>query len=168
MSATLSYEDAIDLLDADHKLVQKQFLDYQALCDDGAPPEARRLLALKICHDLTVHAQIEEEIFYPRVREAIDDGSLVEEALREHAEAKEAIARIQRMAPAEAGYDNLVKQLGETVMDHVMDEREKMFLKARYSTVDLRGMVPELYARKSQLQTGAPAKAPAGKKKVTS
>lgn len=168
MSATLSYEDAVDLLDADHKLVQKLFLDYQGLCDDGAPSEARRQLALKICQDLNVHTQIEEEIFYPRVRAAIKDDSIMEEALREHAEAKKAIARLQGTAPNDAAYDDTVKQLFATVMDHVMDEREKMFLKARYSTADLRGMVPELYARKKQLQTGVPAPAPAGKKKVTS
>jgi len=168
MSATLSYEDAVDLLDADHKLVQKLFLDYQGLCDGGAPSEARRQLALKICQDLNVHAQIEEEIFYPRVRAAIEDDALMEEALREHAEAKETIARIQRMAPSDAGYDDTVKQLGETIMDHVMDEREQIFLKARYSTADLRGMVPELYARKKALQTGEPARTPAGKKKVAS
>lgn len=168
MSATLSYEDAVDLLDADHKLVQKLFLDYQGLCEDGAPSEARRQLALKICQDLNVHTQIEEEIFYPRVRAAIQDDALMEEALREHAEAKKAIGRIQAMAPADAGYDDTVKQLGETVMDHVMDEREQMFLKARYSTADLRGMVPELYARKKALQTGTPAPVPAGKKKGAS
>jgi hemerythrin superfamily protein len=168
MSATLSYEDAIDLLDADHKLAQKMFLDYQALCDDGAPPEARKQLALKICKDLSVHTQIEEEIFYPRVRDAIKDDSLMEEALREHAEAKKTIARLQGMAPSDDSYDDTVKQLGEAIMDHVMDEREKMFLKARYSTADLRGMVPELYKRKKELQGGAPASVPAGKKKVAS
>jgi hemerythrin superfamily protein len=168
MSATLSYEDAVDLLDADHKLAQKQFLDYQALCDDGAPSEARRQLALKICQDLNVHTQIEEEIFYPRVRAAIKDDALMEEALREHAEAKKSINRIQAMSPGDAAYDDTVKQLGESIMDHVMEEREQMFLKARYSTADLRGMVPELYARKKQLQTGAPAPVPAGKKKVAS
>ena len=168
MSATLSYPDAVDLLDADHQLVQKLFLDYQALSEDGAPSEAKRQLVLKICQDLNVHTQIEEEIFYPRVRAAIKDDSLMEEALREHAEAKKAIARLQEMAPKDAAYDDTVKQLFATVMDHVMDEREQMFLKARYSTADLRGMVPELYARKKQLQTGEPAPAPAGKKKVAS
>ena len=168
MSATLSYEDAVDLLDADHKLVQKLFLDYQGLCDDGAPSEAKRTLALEICQHLNVHTQIEEEIFYPRVRAAIKDDSLMEEALREHAQAKAAIARLQGMAPKDAAYDDTVKQLFSTVMDHVMDEREQMFLKARYSTADLRGMVPELYARKKELQTGVPAPAPAGKKKVAS
>lgn len=168
MSATLSYEDAVDLLDADHKLAQKLFLDYQGLCDDGAPPEHRQQLALKICQDLTVHTQIEEEIFYPRVRAAIEDDALMDEALHEHAEAKEAIARIQGMAPSDAGYDDAVMQLSETILDHVMEEREQIFLKARYSTADLRGMVPELYARKKELQDGTPAPAPAGKKKVAS
>jgi len=165
MSARLSYEDAIDLLDADHKLAQKLFLDYQALCDDGAPPEARQQLALKICRDLSVHTQIEEEIFYPRVGPAIGDDSLMEEALQDHAEAKEAIARIQDMAPSDEGYDETVQLLGASIMDHVMTEREQMFLKARYSTADLRGMAPELYARKKELQGGSQAPLPAGKRK---
>jgi hemerythrin superfamily protein len=168
MSATLFYEDAVDLLDADHKLAQKLFLDYQALSDDGGPPEARQQLARKICQDLSVHTQIEEEIFYPRVREAIRDDALMEEALREHAEAKKMIARIQGMAPTDAALDDTVKQLFVAIMDHVMDEREKLFLKARYSTADLRGMVPELHARKKELQGSAQASKPTGKKKVAS
>ncbi|MBK0393796.1 hemerythrin domain-containing protein [Ramlibacter algicola] len=166
MSATLSYPDAVDLLDADHKLAQKMFLDYKAMSQDGAPSEAKRTLAAKICQDLSVHTQIEEEIFYPAVREAIGDDALMDEALLEHAEAKELIARIRRMAPNDAAYDDMVQQLFMSIMDHVMEEREQIFLKARYSTADLRGMVPQLYARKKELQTGAPAPAPAGKKKV--
>jgi len=168
MSASLSYEDAVDLLDADHKLAQKLFLEYQAMCDDGAPPGARQKLALKICSELTTHAQIEEEIFYPRVGEAIGDDTLMEKALEDHAEAKDAIARIQGMAPSDEAYDETVQQLGQSIMDHVMTEREQIFLKARYSTADLRGMVPELYARKKKLQGGSPASKPAGKKKVKS
>lgn len=166
MSATLSYPDAVDLLDADHKMAQKMFLDYQAMSEDGAPAEEKRKLALKICQDLTAHTQIEEEIFYPRVREAIGDDALMDEALLEHAQAKDMIARIQGMSPGEADYDETVKQLFMAIMDHVMEEREQIFLKARYSTADLRGMVPELHARKMELKTGAPAPAPAGKKKV--
>src|SRR5205809_439601 len=130
MSATLFYEDAVDLLDADHKLVQKLFLDYQRLCDDGAPSDARQQLALKICQDLTVHTQIEEEIFYPRVRAAIQDDALMQEAVREHAEAKKTISRIQDMDPADAAYDGTVMQLFQSIMDHVMEEREQIFLKA--------------------------------------
>jgi hemerythrin superfamily protein len=166
MSTTISYEDAIDLLDADHKLAQKMFLDYQALCDDGAPAEVKQQLALKICQDLSVHTQLEEEIFYPLVRAAIHDDSLMHEALDEHAEAKEAIARIQGMKPSDAGYDEEVIELGMTILDHVMVEREQIFLKARYSTADLRGMVPDLYARKKKLQGHTPAPGlPARKRK---
>jgi hemerythrin superfamily protein len=168
MSHTLSYKDAVDLLDADHKLVQKLFLDYQAMSDDGAPSEAKRGLVLKICQDLTVHTQIEEEIFYPAVREAIDDDGLMDEAVQEHAQAKELIARLQKMAPADPACDQAVQELFMAIMDHVMEEREQIFLKARYSTADLRGMVPQLYARKMELRTGTPSPAPAGKKKVTS
>jgi len=168
MSATLSYEDAVDLLDADHKLVQKLFLDYQAMSEDGAPPGARQQLANKICQDLTVHTQIEEEIFYPRVRFAIGDDSLMDEALREHAEAKDAIARIQGMSPEDPGYDDTVKQLESSVLNHVMEEREQMFLRARYSTADLRGMVPELYARKKELQGTSPTPRAAGTRKEKS
>jgi len=166
MTASLSYPDAIDLLDADHKLAQKMFLDYLAMSENGAPPEEKRKLALKICQDLTVHTQYEEEIFYPAVREAIGDDALMDEALLEHAQAKEMIARIQAMSPEDAEYDDTVKQLFMAIMDHVMEERYEIFLKARYSSADLRGMVPALYARKMELKTGAPAPAPAGKKKV--
>src|SRR5947208_1863800 len=126
MSATLAYEDAVDLLDADHKLVQKLFLEYMALSEDGAPPQARRQLAQTICQDLTVHTQIEEEIFYPRVRAAIQDDALMDEALSEHAEAKQAISRIQGMDPADAAYDGTVMQLFQSIMDHVLEEREQI------------------------------------------
>jgi hemerythrin superfamily protein len=169
MSATLFYEDAVDLLDADHKLVQRMFLEFQGLCDDGGPAEAKGQLATKICDDLTVHAQIEEEIFYPSVRDAIDDDALMDEALQEHAQAKETIEEIRSMAPTDDGYDAAVLQLFTTVMDHVMDEREQVFLKARYASVDLRGMVPELYARKKELQAQLqPAITPAEEEEVAS
>lgn len=165
MSATLDYEDAVDLLDADHKLVQKLFIDYQGLCDDDGPSDAKQQLARKICQDLAVHTQIEEEIFYPRVRNAIGDDALMDEALQEHADAKEAIAQIQGMAPTDNGYDRMVQQLFVTVMDHVMDEREQIFLKARYSAADLRGMVPELAARKKELQQTSQGQAPTATRK---
>ena len=166
MSASLSYPDAVDLLDADHKLAQKMFLDYQAMSEDGAPTEEKRKLALKICQDLTVHTQIEEEIFYPAVREALGDDAMMDAALLEHAQAKDMISRLQGMSADDPAYDDTVKQLFMAILQHVMEERNEMFLKARYSSADLRGMVPALFARKMELKTGTPAPAPAGKKKV--
>lgn len=160
----IPYENAIDLLDADHKLVKQQFTDYQALSEDGAPPELKQQLAQKICMELTVHTQIEEEIFYPEVRKAIRDDKLMDEAMQEHAEAKEQIAQIQDMDADDEDYDAKVQQLGKAIMEHVMEERERVFLKAQYSTLDLRGMVPQLYKRKQQLMGQLQKSAARGKK----
>ena len=157
MKAAIPFENAVDLLDADNKAVKKMFIDYDALCEDGAPAEAKRALAERICQALTVHAQIEEEIFYPAVRKAIGDGALMDEALREHAEAKKTIARIQAMKATADNYDATVKQLAKAIDEHVLEEREQMFLQAQQTPLDLRGLAVPLYNRKKQL-TGAATK----------
>jgi hypothetical protein len=165
MNQAVAYEDAVDLLDADHKAVKTLFIHFNALCDDDAPAQEKQQVAEKICKELTVHAQIEEEIFYPRVREAIGD-ELLQEALQEHAEAKQAIAQIEGMAADGEGYDDKVKELGKMIDHHVLEEREQIFLQARLAPLDLRGMAVELYERKKQLQKAARPAAPAKKKKV--
>lgn len=101
---------------------------------------------------MTVHAQIEEEIFYPRVRKAIGDG-LIEEALAEHTEAKQLIAEIEGLQAGDAEYDALVQQLAELIDEHVAEEREQIFLQAAQAPLDLRGLAVELYERKQALQS---------------
>lgn len=155
MSQPIAYEDAVDLLDADHKAVKKLFIDYDALCEDDAPAEERQAIAQKICLALTVHAQLEEELFYPAVREAIGDDALMDEAMLEHAQAKDLIAQIQGMAPDDEAYDDTVQELAKDIDQHVLEERERIFLKARVAGLDLRGMVPALVKRKQQLQKKA-------------
>ena len=163
MTQAVAYEDAVDLLDADHKAVKALFIKYNALCDDGAPAGDKQPVAQKICKELTVHAQIEEEIFYPQVREAVGE-ELLDEALQEHAEAKEAIAEIEGMSADDEGYDDKVKELGKMIDEHVLEEREQIFLLARLSPLDLRSMAVDLFERKKQL--AAKPAAPARKKKV--
>lgn len=152
MAETLAYEDAVDLLDADHKAVKRLFIHFNALCEEKAPIEQKRLTAQRICEELTVHAQIEEEIFYPQVREAIGDDVLMDEALKEHRQAKQMIAEIQSMDAIDEGYDESVQALGKLIDQHVLEEREQIFLTAMNAPVDLRGMVPALFSRKKQLQ----------------
>ena len=160
-----AYDDAVDLLDADHKAVKKLFIDFNALCDDGASPDAKRQIADKICEALLVHTQIEEEIFYPAVRAGTGDEPLIEEATDEHAQAKETIAQIQAMDPGSDKYDDTVKRLGELIDAHVLEEREQMFLEARQSQMDLRGLAVQLFERKRQLKAAAP-KAKSKKKEL--
>jgi len=156
MTPTVPFENAVDLLDADHKAVKIMFIEYNALCEDGAPAPAKRALAEKICRALTVHAQIEEEIFYPAVRQTIGDDDLIEDALAEHAEAKTLIAEIQRLKPTSDNHDALVKQLGKAVDEHVLEEREQIFLQSMQAPLDLRRLAVSLFERKKKLMAAAP------------
>lgn len=157
MKQVVPFENAVDLLDADHKAVKKMFIDYDALCEDGAPADARKSLAERICQALTVHTQIEEEIFYPAVRDATGDEALMEQAIAEHAQAKEVITRIQGMKSSSDNYDGTVKQLAKLIDAHVLEEREQIFLEAQQSALDLRGLAVPLYKRKQEL-AGPPPK----------
>lgn len=158
MKLPVPFDDAVDLLDADHKSVKKLFTNYSGLCETNAPAEDRQDLAERICRALTVHAQLEEEIFYPQVRKAIGDDALIDEALGEHKEAKKLIALIEGMDASQADYDATVLQLGKVIDEHVFEEREQIFLRARLAALDLRGMTLPLLKRQMQLKKSALAK----------
>lgn len=143
--------DAVDLLDADHVAVKKLFTEFKKLSEAGAPEEERKALADQICMELTVHAEIEEQIFYPAVRAAIDDDALLNEAEVEHASAKELISQISGMSAEEELFDAKVIVLGEYIDHHVEEERNEMFVKARKSELDLKSMVEELKTLKEEL-----------------
>lgn len=155
MTETAPYEDAVDLLDADHKAVKKLFIQFNALCEDQAPAEQKQPIVQRICQALTVHAQIEEEIFYPQVRQVTSVDALTDKALQEHSQAKQMIAKIQAMQASETGYDEAVQTLGKLIDEHVLEEREQIFLEAKNAALDLRGMVPALWARKKELEGAA-------------
>src|SRR5262249_43419701 len=119
--------DAIALLSADHKEVDKLFKEYDKLCKADADEEKKRELAEQICAALTVHTTIEEEIFYPAARDAIDEQDLVDEATVEHTTAKDLIAQIQDAQPGEELYDARVTVLGEYIRHHVKEEETELF-----------------------------------------
>lgn len=150
-------KDACALLDADHRAVKKLFNDYDALAGSKARTSlARKIdLAREICTELTVHAQIEEEIFYPALREAIKQTDLLAEAEVEHASAKDLIAQIEAaIDDGDTGeaFDAKVKVLGEYIDHHVKEERSEIFPKARAARrLDLVGMRDALAARKEEL-----------------
>lgn len=161
--APANKNDAVDLLDADHIAVKKLFNAYKKLVENDGSPDEKEELANQICQELTVHAQIEEEIFYPQVREAVDDDDLLDEAEVEHATAKDLIAQILDMDPEEDKYDAKVTVLGEYIDHHVKEEREEMFVKARKTKLDLVAMADELTERKSELMEASASFAKDGK-----
>ena len=100
---------------------------------------------------LTVHAAIEEEIFYPAVRDALDDTKLLDEAEVEHQAAKDLIAQIQDSDPEDALYDAQVNVLGEYVNHHVQEEEGELFTQIRDAELDLESIGAEMSARQEEL-----------------
>ncbi len=139
--------DAIKLLKADHKEVKAYFQDYEKLEEDAEKQE----LADKICLALTIHAQIEEEIFYPAVRASIDDDDLLDEAEVEHASAKQLISEIQAMKAGDRLFDAKVMVLGEYIDHHVEEEENEMFPESRDNDVDLKELGVLMASRKEEL-----------------
>jgi hemerythrin superfamily protein len=106
--ATRSEKDACDLLDTDHKNVKKMFKAYEELTSSRGKTAAQKKmdLAHQICHELSAHAQVEEEIFYPALRAVLKDTDILAEAEVEHAGAKDLIAQI------EARKEELLAEMG--------------------------------------------------------
>lgn len=143
-------QDAISLLTEDHQQVKKMFQQYDKLKDDEQ--DEKEELARKICAALTAHAAVEEEIFYPAVRAAIDDEDLMDEADVEHESAKELIAQIEAASATDDHYDAKVKVLGEQIDHHVKEEQNEMFPKARKAKIDLRALGEQIEKRKQELE----------------
>ncbi len=138
--------DAIALLKADHRKVEELFEKYENAKGKKAD------IAQQICLELTVHATIEEEIFYPACKEAVEDDKL-DEAYVEHDGAKQLIAEISAGTPADEFYDAKVKVLSEEIKHHVKEEemRDGIFAQAKASELDLDALGEQMAARKEEL-----------------
>lgn len=144
---TAAAKDAIGLLRADHKAVSGLFADYEKTRSDVK----KKSLVAEICTALSVHAQIEEEIFYPAVKAALKDKLLVPEATIEHGGIKDLVAQLEGLEPDGEMYDAKVKVLSEYVGHHVKEEQNEMFPKAKATSLDLVELGTRLAARKADL-----------------
>lgn len=149
-------KDAIALLMADHKKVKKLFADFDKLKEDGSV-EDKSAIVEQICSELKIHTEIEEEIFYPAVRKAIDDSDLMDEALVEHAGAKDLIAQLEDADPEEDLYDAKVTVLGEQIDHHVKEEEGGMFPQATKAKVDTKALGAQMLKRKAALMEASGA-----------
>lgn len=139
--------DAIALLRKDHDEVQRMFDEFEAADEDR-----KFELAAEICQALTLHTTIEEEIFYPQVREAIDAEDLMLEAEVEHDTAHYLIERIQDGEIDELQLSAMIKVLKEYVGHHVNEEQRKMFPRVKRAALDLEAIGRELLDRKQELE----------------
>ncbi|HUS62232.1 MAG TPA: hemerythrin domain-containing protein [Acidimicrobiales bacterium] len=151
--------DAIALLVADHNRVRGVFARFKAAEESGTT-EVMGDLATKIIEELDIHATIEEEIFYPKVREQSEElGKLVAEGIEEHNVVKGLIAEIKGGDPTDEAWVAKVKVLIENVEHHAGEEEDEMFPKVR-SGIDAatRGTIGDQLAER-KVELGAPSMA---------
>jgi hemerythrin superfamily protein len=143
-------QDAIKLLKSDHDEVEELFAQYEKA---KKKDDAKADLIEKICTALTVHAQIEEEIFYPAAREALeqDNAELLDEAEVEHGSIKSLVEQLEAMDPDDELCDAKVKVLSEYVKHHVKEEEGELFPKLKKTDLDLEDLGAELSERKNEL-----------------
>jgi hypothetical protein len=142
-------KDAVALLKADHREVEEMFAAFENASGDGK----KQNIAEDICKALAIHAQIEEEIFYPACEGKVEE-DLLKEAFVEHDGAKVLIAEIEAGGPSDEYYDAKVKVLSEQIEHHVEEEEKRMeglFAQARKAGLDMDALGEELAARKAEL-----------------
>lgn len=140
-------QNAIALLRADHKLVSALFAEYEKLETNSK----KKLLVSKICTELSVHAQVEEEIFYPALKQALKDTEMIPEATVEHEMLKVLIGQVEGIEPNGEMFDAKIKVLSEYVKHHVKEEQNEMFKQAKSTNLDMMELGGKIAARKEAL-----------------
>lgn len=142
--------DALALLSADHRDVEKLFTAFQPA--DKADEDARFTLVKRACEQLSVHTMLEEELLYPAASEALAQGTLdVEQALVEHYLVKSLIECFTTLAPRHSGFDATFRVLMDLVRRHVQEEEEGLFPRLRASGLDLARLGQRITSRKAEL-----------------
>jgi hypothetical protein len=140
---------ALALLRDDHRKAAGLFAQFRKLEGDDA---RKASVVAALCRELTVHAKVEEEIFYPAARTVLRDAALVDEADVEHATLRALVADLERMKPGDDHYDAKVTVLGEYVRHHVQEEQERLFAALRRTPLDFAVLGERIAARRRELE----------------
>jgi hemerythrin superfamily protein len=155
---------ALEMLTSDHRKVEDLFAKFEEMKEED--DASRVAIAQRVCSELTVHAQIEEDLLYPWLRENMDDTDMVAEAYIEHATAKQLIAEIMQVGEPDEEYDAKVKVLSEYIKHHVKEEEGEIFPSVASEEEELDELGQEMFARKAELmaEMGMEDEIPAQKK----
>jgi hemerythrin superfamily protein len=151
--------DALALLTTDHDKVRQLFLEFEAIRRQPDQYDLKTELVEQICCELTLHTLVEEEIFYPALREATGNAALLDRASTDHAGAKGLISQLESMEPEDRQYDETVLRLADEIESHVSFEERDMFTQARRCGIDLAALGQRIIDRKEEIDMdfdGAP------------
>jgi hemerythrin superfamily protein len=144
---------ATQMIRQDHKKVEDLFKKFEQSKGGGA----KRRLAENAMAELEIHAALEEEIFYPAVKNEVDDGSMVQEAIEEHQTVKQLISELKGMEEANDEFESQFSELIENVQHHVEEEENEMLPKVEESELDLNSLGEQMSQRRREMQNGGRA-----------
>lgn len=161
-STAKNNSDALALLKEDHQAVQKIFKEFEKIQEKGSSEEKLNLV-LQACAELKVHAEVEEKIFYPAVREAIDEELMMDEAEIEHKSAKDFIFQLESMKSDDPKFDAVFTVLSEYIVHHIEEEETEMFPKAKKAKLNFVELGERMQEMKEKLNSSYKGNAkPAG------
>lgn len=146
-SISAARNEVLGMLKDDHKRAKKAFGDFENLDSDD---ECARLVD-RTCGELTVHAMLEEELFYPAIRDVMRDSGLLEEAEVEHASARSLIEQLGSLSPGEERYAATFTVLGEYLQHHIKEEEREIFPQLSGARIDWEGLCDAMITRRSEL-----------------
>jgi hemerythrin superfamily protein len=144
--------DAVDLLKADHQKVKKLFDQLDTITKQGASNDEKSALVAKIRNELSVHESVENDVFFPAVREILGKKDVLQEATEEQEEAGDAIQALGDLKPGEAGYDKKLSELGDKIAAHAAEEEKDVFPQVKNSNIDTKALGEKMSARKEDLK----------------
>ena len=147
----LPAQGALDILKADHQRVSEALTRFERTRARASAAQKQDVVD-RVCAELTLHATVEEEIFYPAVRRAPDAGDVIDEAGIEHSVIKQLVGELERMDPEDDLYDAKFKVLGEYVRHHVKEEENEIFPRAYKAEIDLQALGVRILERKRELR----------------
>lgn len=139
--------NAVQMLKQDHKKVAGLFQKY----DKTKGQDAKRKIADEAMEQLEIHSKLEEEIFYPAAKRELEDGQLIDEAMKEHDEVKGLIEELRAMEAEDQQFDEKFQALVENVEHHVKEEESEMLPQVQDTELDLTACGEQMAERKEEL-----------------
>ena len=140
----------LSMLKADHKKVKALFAEYK-----DATSRKQQDITQTIIQELELHAELEEGLIYPAIREGIDDDGLMNEATEEHHLVHVLIAELKELEPSDDIFKAKFTVLGELVKHHVKEEEGEMFPQAQKAKIEWEELKAAVMERKEQLMAHA-------------
>ena len=144
--------NAIELIKSDHRTVEQLYQRYHGL---NGQPQQQQAIIQEICHELTIHAQLEEGIFYPAVERTLgkEGARLVQEALKEHAEMKQAMSKLQTSRFTGPECERVFQDMMQGVQHHVKEEESELLPQAQQRLgAESERLGTQMQQRKQELQ----------------